>query len=795
MFVLVLLLLLPAGVHLAEARKRVLIVFDEDKEFPGLAMINRSLRDTFRADVPDGIEFYSESMNLSQFGTPAYDDVLRNHFRRKYAGTRPDLIVAVMGPSLHFLLRHGPALFPGVPIVFCGVDPSDLEGKPLGDGVTGVVVKRTFAPTLDLALRLQPETRRVFVVSGASTFDRRLQAIARRELTSFEPRVAITYLAALPTGELVKTLATLPPRSVVLYLTIFADGRGRAFAPNEGLPLVTGTANAPVYVSVDQYVGSGAVGGHVYSVDAHGREAAEIGARILAGAVPGSIPVAAPGTHRVIFDWRQLQRWKIDEGRLPADSVVLFRTPSLWDRYKWYGAGGAILLVLQSALIVRLLVSRAQRRRAQRTLAERLRFETLLSELSTAFLTVPAIAIDSRIEGTLQRVVETLDFDRAALAERQPGTINMRVTHAWTRAGFMLVPAPVVDEETMPWVARCLARGESVRIPRLGALPAEAEVDRRTLAERGVSSLAAVPLTVEGTVVGALGFSRLRGERAWPDELMARLQLLADVFANVLARRQADTAVRHSEERRRQAEAETQQQRDELAHALRVATLGEMTASFAHEINQPLAAIATNAAATRRLLSIADAPPGDIDAALSDIAEDARRASQTIRRLRTLFLKEGGERIALDVNALIDDTIGLLRHDMRAKKILVTFAGAKRLPPVLGDPIQLRQVVLNVIVNAAEAITRAADDRREIRIETSQPDRGRIAITMRDTGVGVESSELERIFGQFVSTKPQGLGMGLAISRSIVQAHAGRIWATQNTDRGLTFHIDLPCES
>ena len=125
----------------------------------------------------------------------------------------------------------------------------------------------------------------------------------------------------------------------------------------------------------------------------------------------------------------------------------------------------------------------------------------------------------------------------------------------------------------------------------------------------------------------------------------------------------------------------------------------------------------------------------------------------------------------------------------------MTFAGAKRLPPVLGDPIQLRQVVLNVIVNAAEAITRAADDRREIRIEMSQPDRGRIAITMRDTGVGVESSELERIFGHFVSTKPQGLGMGLAISRSIVQAHAGRIWATQNTDRGLTFHIDLPCES
>jgi signal transduction histidine kinase/ABC-type uncharacterized transport system substrate-binding protein len=788
--VIVLLLLGPLS---AEARKNVLFVFDEDKDFPGLAIVNRSLRETFRSELRSDVEFYSESLNLSQFGDQRYDGLLRDFFRRKYASTRLDLVVAVMGPSLDFLLRHGEALFPGTPIVFCGVDPSDLESRTLSTNVTGVLVKRAFGPTLEVALRLRPDTRHAFVVGGTSTFDRKLQAIARRDFEPFEQRVAITYLTTLPMGELQKALASLPPHSVVLYLTILADGAGRPFIPHDALSLVTAVANAPVFVSVDQYVGSGAVGGHVYSLDAHGRSAAEIGLRILRGETPASIPLIEPEASRGMFDWRQLQRWGLDEGRLPAGSVVAFRTPSLWDLYKWYLAGGATLVLLQSALIVSLLVTRAQRRRTQRILAERLRFETLLSEVSAEFVTVPSTAVDQRIERILQRVAETLDLDRAALAERMDGTDAMRVTHSWTRADFTPVPT-LIEAEAFPWVGTRLAHGDSVRISRLDALPEEAASDRRKLAERGVRSLAAVPLVVNGAIVGALAFSRLRGERAWPEELMARLQMLADVFANVLARYRAESAARDSEARRRQAEAEAQRQRDELAHALRVATLGELTASIAHEINQPLAAIVTNATATRRLLAIEHAKPHEVNDALIDIAEDAKRASQTIHRLRALFRKEHAERAAVDINALVDDVLALLRGDLRAKNITVSFTRGERLPSVLGDPIQLRQVVLNLVVNAAEAMELAADGPREIRIATRQPMVGCINVTICDSGVGVKDSDLERIFEHFVSTKPQGLGMGLAISRSIVQAHGGRIWATQNEPRGLALHVELPCD-
>ena len=787
--VTVLLLVQAVRPDVADARGKILLVFDEDKDFPGLAAVNRSLREAFTTDLGGDVEFYSESLNLSQFPGPDHDQELRDHFRRKYRRVQPDLIVAVMGPSLDFLLRYR-SLFPGVPIVFCGADHSDVEGKTLGENVTGVVVKRDFAPTLEIALRLQPRTRTVFVVGGASRFDRQLQTIARRDLSRFEGRVAITYLTALPMSDLLSTLSRLPSDSVILYLTLFADSAGLAFIPHEALSRVVGAANAPVYVSLDQYVGLGPVGGHVYSLDKHGRHAAELGLRILRGETPARIPVVESRAFADLFDWRQLQRWGLDERRLPAGSVVRFRTGTAWDQYKWYIAGGIILLLVQSALIAGLLTNRTQRRRAQHMLAERLRFETLLSELSAEILTLPASAVDPAIERMLQRVAETLDFDRAALAERGGGTI--RTTHTWTRAGIAPMPARLAEPGAFPWITSRMNRAEVVRIPRLDDLPEAGATDRRNLAARGIRAMTALPLLVDGTVVGALAFSRLRGEYEWPDELIARLQLLADVFANVLARRHADEAVRTSEERRRQAEEEALRQRDELAHALRVSTLGELTASIAHEISQPLSAILTNARASLRLMVTEEPKRAEIEEVLTDIAADTERAAATIRRLRTLFRKQHAERVAVDIDAIIEDVLGLLRSDMVVKKVVVHYARGAALPTVLGDPVQLRQVVLNLILNAGEAIASTEGGPREIRIAVGQPDAGQVAVAIRDSGGGVSASELERIFEHFVTSKPEGLGMGLAISRSIVEAHGGTIWATRNEHRGLTLHVALP---
>jgi C4-dicarboxylate-specific signal transduction histidine kinase len=367
---------------------------------------------------------------------------------------------------------------------------------------------------------------------------------------------------------------------------------------------------------VDQYVGTGAVGGSVYSVHSLGEEGARLGARILRGESPSAIPTVALSAYVPMFDWRQLRRWKLDAARLPANSMVQFQTLSVWKTYKWYILVGVVVLVLQTALLIGLLVSRAQRRRAEQ----------------------------------------------------------------------------------------------------------------------------------------------------------ARLE---------------------SEERRRRAEEDVQRQREQLAHALRLTTLGELTASISHELNQPLTAIAANAQAAQQLLQ-SDPQNPDVEEALEDLVSDSIRAAEIIRRLQALFRKKPAARAALDLNGVIEDVLHLLASDLRNRQMRVHFIRSNSLPKVMGDGIQLRQVIINLLRNAEDAIAQSGSGPREIRIVTSELDESRVGIEIRDSGSGAAEDELERIFEHFVSSKPEGLGMGLAISRSLIEAHGGRIWATRNEDRGLTLHIHLP---
>ena len=243
--------------------------------------------------------------------------------------------------------------------------------------------------------------------------------------------------------------------------------------------------------------------------------------------------------------------------------------------------------------------------------------------------------------------------------------------------------------------------------------------------------------------------------------------------------------------RRRRAEEELQREREELAHTLRVATLGELASSLAHEINQPLAAIASNAQAAQRLLGSDPVEP-EVPEMLRDIGADAQRAAQIIRRLRVLFKKEHSERQPVDMGEVVKEVLALLRKELERRRVQLETSLQVAAPRVLGDIVQLQQVVLNVLVNAAEAMT-DDDTPRRLSIELSACEAGVLLLTARDSGRGVAASRLEQIFDRFVTSKPDGLGMGLSISRSIIEAHGGRIWATGNPDRGLTVHIELPC--
>ena len=269
--------LMPASA----ATRHVVMLFDERLEFPGLANLEAEFVRTLTSNAPDRIETYREPMDLSRVDSDTYRTLLKDYLRAKYASKHIDVAVAFFGPALEFLLKYGDAIFPGTPIVFCGVEKRVLGNRSLPPHVRGVLLNWEFAPTLELALNLHPQTKQVVVVAGTSEFDTQLLNLARREFSVYEFRLTFTYLTTLPLQQLLTELAGLPPHTIVLFTTLFRDGAGEFFVPHEVVPLVSAAANAPVYGFLDQYLGRGIVGGSLYSPSTQGIEAAKLVLQVL----------------------------------------------------------------------------------------------------------------------------------------------------------------------------------------------------------------------------------------------------------------------------------------------------------------------------------------------------------------------------------------------------------------------------------------------------------------------------------------------------------------------------------
>ncbi|MBA4097170.1 MAG: PAS domain-containing sensor histidine kinase [Rhodospirillum sp.] len=229
-----------------------------------------------------------------------------------------------------------------------------------------------------------------------------------------------------------------------------------------------------------------------------------------------------------------------------------------------------------------------------------------------------------------------------------------------------------------------------------------------------------------------------------------------------------------------------------LAHATRVATLGELSASIAHEINQPLAAIVTSGEAALRWLGRDQPDLPEARAALGRVISDGRRAGEVIRHVRALAKKGEQRMVVLNVNEVLNESLALVQREMAGRGIVVQRELDPALSPIKADRIQLQQVFINLAMNAIQAMDSVEPDRRSLVLRTFAGEDGGVSIQVRDNGIGLDDETEKRLFNAFFTTKPSGMGMGLSICRSIVEAHNGRIWATRNTDGGTTFQLSLP---
>ena len=248
---------------------------------------------------------------------------------------------------------------------------------------------------------------------------------------------------------------------------------------------------------------------------------------------------------------------------------------------------------------------------------------------------------------------------------------------------------------------------------------------------------------------------------------------------------------RRVEESRNRAEGALRQAQADLAHISRVTTLGELTASLAHEVKQPIAAAVTDANTCLRWLTRDQPDLDEAREAASRMAKDATRAAEIIARVRLMFKKGVAQRELVDVSELLREMVILLRNEISRHSISVRTELAEALPQIMGDRVQLQQVVMNLIINSIDAM-KDVEGTRELTINSRRAEGEQVMVSVTDTGVGLPSQQADQIFDAFFSTKAHGTGMGLRISRSIVESHGGRLWATDNSPRGASFNLTLP---
>jgi len=454
-------------------------------------------------------------------------------------------------------------------------------------------------------LQISPDTKTVAVVNGHSPNELFWRDEIQKNLRPLENRIDIRWYDNLSFQDILKQTASLPPHSAIFWNTMVVDATGAMYEGDRALTTLYETANAPIFTHDDAFFGREVVGGPMLSALVLSKEAGAVAVRILGGEKPDGIKIEPIGFAAPKYDWRELQRWGINESRLPPGSGIYFREPTAWNKYRSQILWVCAVILIQAALIAGLL---------------------------------------------------------------------------------------------------------------------------------------------------------------------------------------------HERRRRQLAEVQSRQRVSELARVNRLSTAGELTASIAHEINQPLSAIQTNAETMELILK---SPLPDIDEMkeiVADIRHDQTRATEVIRRLRSLLRNTPCEVRDIDLNEVVRETeefVSALSAVGVARQVDLSNSITQVALPIRGDRIQLQQVILNLIMNAIDAMSDIPSARRKITVQTTRI--GDFAeVSISDAGPGIPTDKLKEVFEPFFTTKAQGMGMGLSIARTIVEAHNGRIWAENRAGGGAVFRIQLP---
>lgn len=593
-------LLLPS-VAMAQSPHLVLIFDGGEFTSPFRVEHAAAIRSELTSESNQQIEIYPEGLQLDRFPGPEYKKNLIQWLKNKYSNRKIDVIIAEGPEALDFSLEFRAELKQTIPVLFTLIADYYVKRMSLPPNVSGSAHVVPVSDWVKLLARLFPGTKRVIAL-GDDSSQSALMVDVSRGLIEISQKQQIEIMFGMPIRDVLSRVKSLPNDAEIMYMGITTDGSGHYFLPEELVSTIARTANRPMIVGVNSYMGSGAIGGLIVKATDGAHEVAEMTRLVLGGKDAGTIPVSYIDFRKPVFDARALKKWGVPLDSLPPGSELRYYEPTVWDEYSRQIVGIVIAFLLQAALIITLIFERRRRRRVE------LKFRRVMSD---------------------------------------------------------------------------------------------------------------------------------------------------------------------------------------YAHLNRTTALGELSASFAHELNQPLAAILSNAEAAELLIDHNPPAIEEVKSALTDILRDNKRASDIISGMRSLFKKGDFLPTIFDLNKIIEEIIRYAKWEARSKQVTVVAKLPEGILPISADKTQLQQVIFNLLMNAIDATQHSESDTRLVTITSRLSESGGVVVSVSDNGPGIPDAMTEHIFDPYYTTKTHGMGMGLSISRTIIELHGSRLWVRNNEEGGATFGFEL----